>query len=108
MAEKKYLDFCNVYNVGCVIEAWQRLNEITLAELEEGRLDSEQWEVLRKEVLRRDGYRCGNCNAENMRLDVHHIVPVSAGGSNRLTNLKTLCFDCHCKIHPHMVKAEQR
>lgn len=61
----------------------------------------ENWSTIREEVLIRDGYQCGNCGSPN-NLHVHHIVPLSKGGSNRLTNLRTLCEQCHKKLHPHM------
>lgn len=31
--------------------------------------------------------------------EVHHIVPVSRGGSNDFSNLMSLCQSCHTKIH---------
>ena len=31
--------------------------------------------------------------------EVHHIVPVSHGGSNYFSNLMSLCQSCHTKIH---------
>jgi 5-methylcytosine-specific restriction endonuclease McrA len=52
--------------------------------------------------LRRDRRHCCNCHASGTRLDVHHIVPIGRGGSNRLTNLSVLCFVCHKLIHPWM------
>ena len=30
---------------------------------------------------------------------VHHIVPVSSGGSHRLENLEYLCVNCHSQAH---------
>lgn len=72
-----------------------------------GRLDAEAWDSLRRQVYKRDGYTCANCGAkgggdESTELHAHHIVPVSRGGTNVLTNLKTLCRDCHEKVHPYM------
>jgi hypothetical protein len=61
----------------------------------------ENWQEIRKQALQRDGYRCGNCGATE-NLHVHHIVPLSKGGSNSLSNLRTLCKNCHQKLHPHM------
>lgn len=61
----------------------------------------ENWADLRQTVLRRDGNRCGNCGGRE-RLQVHHIVPLSRGGSNQPGNLRTLCYDCHARLHPHM------
>lgn len=59
------------------------------------------WEKIRKLVLKRDGNKCGNCGTET-ELHVHHIVPISKGGTNNLSNLRTLCKTCHKKLHPHM------
>lgn len=61
----------------------------------------ENWEDLRQEVLERDEYQCGNCGSTDS-LHVHHIVPLSLGGSNQPSNLRTLCKSCHKKLHPHM------
>ena len=59
------------------------------------------WDEIREQALSRDGYKCGNCES-SYNLHVHHIVPLSKGGTNNLSNLQTLCQDCHKKIHPHM------
>ena len=52
------------------------------------------WRILRREVLDRDGWRCTRCGARG-RLDVHHKVPLAAGGTNELRNLTALCRGCH-------------
>ena len=59
------------------------------------------WDRIRTQVLSRDNYKCGNCGSSH-NLHVHHIVPLSKGGTNNLSNLKTLCEDCHKSLHPHM------
>lgn len=53
--------------------------------------------VLRHEVLLRDGYRCLECGAstEDRMLEIDHIVPVSQGGSDEMSNLQTLCILCN-------------
>ena len=54
----------------------------------------------RKEaVLNRDSYTCQICGAKNTRLEVHHIVYRSKGGTDNEDNLITLCESCHKKIH---------
>ena len=65
-----------------------------------GRLPPEKWNIIRRFVLKRDGYKCGNCNDVDKPLDVHHIVPIQSCGTNHASNLRTLCFDCHALIHP--------
>ncbi|MCA9860509.1 MAG: HNH endonuclease [Thermomicrobiales bacterium] len=52
----------------------------------------------RRLVLKRDNYRCTHCGAIE-DLEVHHIVPRSAHGSNAPTNLTTLCSACHAQLH---------
>lgn len=49
---------------------------------------------LRKEVLIRDGQECLRCSSIE-KFQVHHITPVSRGGSHRKENLATLCADCN-------------
>jgi 5-methylcytosine-specific restriction protein A len=49
----------------------------------------------RRLTLVRDGYRCRNCGS-TAALTVDHITPLSAGGTNDLENLWTLCDEpCH-------------
>lgn len=60
------------------------------------------WDTLRREVYRRAGHRCQNCGRDDQVLNAHHIVPLSVGGTNALTNLACLCRDCHTLIHVHM------
>jgi len=62
---------------------------------------------IRREVLRRDGYMCQDCNWSNeewnpsdpRHLEIHHIKYHAKGGANVKENLKTLCTVCHDKIH---------
>lgn len=51
----------------------------------------------RYEVFERDGYTCQYCGAKapNVELHVDHIVPVSKGGTNDLSNLVTACAECN-------------
>jgi 5-methylcytosine-specific restriction endonuclease McrA len=68
-------------------------------EAKSGRLSNEEWDVLRKAALRRDGYMCQGCSHDGIALDVHHIVPINRGGNNWLQNLISLCRQCHKRIH---------
>lgn len=50
----------------------------------------------RFEVLRRDGYRCQYCGAgPEATLQVDHVVPVAAGGTDDISNLRTACSACN-------------
>jgi len=64
------------------------------------------WNELRKQALERAGYRCEQCGRTG-RLHVHHIIPVSEGGSHDLSNLMVLCPHCHSKMHPGNIWLER-
>ncbi|GAX59901.1 endonuclease [Candidatus Scalindua japonica] len=61
------------------------------------------WDLLRDQILQRDNFECqeqdGYCNGS---LQAHHIIPLSNGGTNTLTNLITLCKYHHSLKHDHM------
>lgn len=46
-------------------------------------------------VFARDQYACQVCKKKNKVLHTHHIVFKSEGGSDRVSNLITVCTDCH-------------
>lgn len=52
----------------------------------------------RRAVYRRDGYRCALCD-DVRGLQIHHVMPRSAGGSDDAMNLITLCWRCHAEAH---------
>jgi hypothetical protein len=56
------------------------------------------WET-RKSTTRAQNDGCENCSMPRGPLHVHHKIPVSRGGSHRLTNLKVLCEHCHSEAH---------
>ena len=53
---------------------------------------------LRQATLERDSHTCVNCSCTE-DLYIHHIVPRSVGGEDKLSNLCTLCGQCHSKVH---------
>ena len=59
----------------------------------------ENWHELSKNIKKRDGYRCTECEAVDVELHVHHVQPLSQGGSNEFENLITLCDYCHKERH---------
>ena len=63
----------------------------------------EDWPVLRVMILERDGYSCqesdGYCSGS---LHVHHVRPLTKGGTSDPSNLTTLCEYHHTLRHPHM------
>ena len=54
-----------------------------------------EWASIREQVLARAGWRCQACRVRR-RLDVHHVVKRSQGGSDfDLDQLVALCRWCH-------------
>jgi len=54
-----------------------------------------EWKAIRAQVLARAGWRCQACGVRR-RLDVHHVVKRSQGGSDfDLDQLVALCRWCH-------------
>ena len=74
----------------------QRLQnqEISGTEYQQGTLFG--YEV-REYLLEKWKRRCAYCGAENVPLEVDHIVPRSHGGSNRVSNLTLACHACNQK-----------
>ncbi|MBZ5652936.1 MAG: HNH endonuclease [Acidobacteriia bacterium] len=62
------------------------------------RLDPKLYELLRKQVLRRDGWQCQVCGTRQ-DLQVHHKQLRSQQGSDEDLNLITLCAGCHEGLH---------
>ena len=50
---------------------------------------------IREYLLEKWGRKCAYCGAENVPLEVEHIVPKTRGGSNRLSNLAIACTPCN-------------
>lgn len=58
------------------------------------------WWEIRKRVLERDSYKCVQCG--NKAEEVHHLIPLSRGGTTAMSNLVSLCKRCHDKQHFHL------
>lgn len=41
---------------------------------------------------------CATCGSRK-DIELHHIIPIAAGGTNEYFNLVSLCHDCHMKLH---------
>lgn len=74
------------------------------------------WNQMRRECFERDDYKC---QGENCGIDIreynpskpphaHHIVRVVDGGSNKLENLKTLCYHCHKIAHSRTMNIRRK
>lgn len=56
------------------------------------------WKERRERLRECDEYKCVYCG-DRCRLQMHHITPLSKGGSNKLNNLEFVCVSCHAKLH---------
>lgn len=52
----------------------------------------------REILISNKGNICCNCG-DNRNIEFHHIVPLSLGGKDILTNIVPLCNRCHNLIH---------
>ena len=62
----------------------------------------------REAVLHRDNYTCQCCGKKNCRLEVHHIIFRSNGGTDDEENLITLCKGCHDGVHAGIVELNKK
>lgn len=56
------------------------------------------WNKARNAAIKRDNGKCNFCGCSG-DIHVHHIRPLSRGGTNEPYNLVTLCADCHRREH---------
>lgn len=68
----------------------------TLREIEQGTHRRTPPKVVQREVWDRDGWRCRSCG-EHRDLTVDHVVPVSKGGEDVMSNYQTLCRRCNSR-----------
>ena len=59
-------------------------------------------------VLNRDNYTCQYCSGKHKdsKLEVHHIIFRSNGGSDEQENLITLCHTCHKALHSGRINSD--
>nr|WP_240619077.1 HNH endonuclease signature motif containing protein [Mycobacterium intracellulare] len=53
--------------------------------------------TIRRRILERDGHVCRaqKDGCEGTAVEVHHVIPIEAGGTNEDDNLVSLCAACH-------------
>jgi hypothetical protein len=59
------------------------------------RIRVSKWEAIRSLVFARDDYTCTYCGSRQPPLHCDHVVPVSRGGSDEMSNLATACKRCN-------------
>ena len=95
---KRFMRWCPIVTIE-IEQVWfdtQKLQnpEISGVEYQQGTLFG--FEV-RQYLLEKWKHQCAYCGAENVRLEVEHIVPKSKGGSDRVSNLCIACRNCNQK-----------
>lgn len=66
---------------------------------------SEEYKSLRREfakvkkaLIGDEWKKCCNCGSDES-VEIHHVVPILVGGTNRISNLVPLCYKCHVIAH---------
>ena len=59
------------------------------------------WASLRRAVFERDGFICQYCGTSGDGVVLHcdHVIPVSRGGDDFMSNLATACSQCNLEKH---------
>jgi 5-methylcytosine-specific restriction endonuclease McrA len=66
------------------------------------------WWGIRAKVWKRDRGLCVACARRDVITpgkEVHHIIPLSKGGTTAMSNLVTLCLECHTARHNHLYRS---
>ena len=53
--------------------------------------------LTRKNILRRDSYKCSYCGRSDLPLTIDHVIPKARGGSDSWENLVCACTSCNNK-----------
>ncbi len=62
----------------------------------------------RQYVLYRDKHQCINCKKDDVPLQTHHIQPKREGGTDKPSNMVSLCVECHEGVHSGEVELSER
>lgn len=71
-----------------------------------GKFTLQEWEALKTQY----DYRCLRCDKQEpeITLTVDHVIPVSQGGSNAITNIQPLCKTCNSSKSVRMTDYRRR
>ena len=67
------------------------------------KLQNGAYRKLAKAVLERDGHTCQHCGCYT-NSPPHHLAYRSQMGSDVMSNLTTLCWNCHRGVHDGKIK----
>lgn len=61
-----------------------------------------------REVVERDGFQCRRCEADSLRMEVHHVLGrVPKQMVNLVANCVLLCVPCHRWMHADKKRAKR-
>ncbi|MFS2982759.1 HNH endonuclease [Bacteroides fragilis] len=58
-----------------------------------------EWKKISEIVFKRDNYTCFYCGRSDCKMEIDHLLPVSRGGSDNISNLVTSCRRCNAQKH---------
>lgn len=70
------------------------------------KLRDPRWQKKRLEIMQRDGFKCQNCNANDITLNVHHACYLKGREPWEYDDdiLITLCEECHKRIETQKIE----
>lgn len=95
-SQVKEKNYCNRYCLAADNPKVAHLN---------GNWQGGKWRFIKEQAMIRDGYKCVICGF-NYHVHVHHITPLSEGGTNEFSNLITLCPNHHTMVHGGIISVE--
>lgn len=54
-------------------------------------------ELTRRNIMRRDGFRCQYCNSSKGPFTIDHVLPKTRGGADTWENLVCACVECNSR-----------
>jgi len=79
---------------------WKNAQRRALRKNAEGSFTLEEWGDLKEKC----DYVCQKCGKKEpeIKLTIDHIIPLSKGGSNYISNIQPLCGTCNTKKYNHL------
>ena len=68
----------------------------------DGKISSADWESLKKKY----NWTCPSCKKQEpeVKLTIDHVIPVTKGGDNHVSNLQPLCKSCNSKKYNKVIR----
>lgn len=67
-------------------------------------LSDRSWHSIRKGYIEQAGDGCEMCGRDDAQTQVHHIIPIAAGGTHDECNLLITCPSCHRKAEEYVAE----